>query len=136
MGRSSRSKALQEVVGSSSWPACALHGVLFTFFPEGGLTSVTGTAIRAAAALGVVGIGTALGWVLWAADLIPWSPGVRSYALWRQRQAQQRRELEERRVEAQQAVWRAVESLPDPRPQDSDSAKDSEDFEPLSRQSA
>ena len=132
-----RSKALKEVVGFVLLAAVCTAWVLFSFFPEGGLTSVTGTAIRAAAtAVGVAVVGTALGWLLWAVGLTSWSPGVRSYTVWRQRRAQQRKELEERRVGAQQAVWRAVESLPEIGPHDSGSPEDSQPVEPRSRQSA
>jgi len=137
MERSSRSRALQEVVGFALLASLCTAWILLSFFPEGGLTSLTSTAARAAtAALGVAVTGTVLGWLLRVAGLIPWSPGVRSYALWRQRQAQRRRALEERRVEAQQAVWRAVESLPEIRAQDSGFIEGSQRSERRARQSA
>lgn len=115
-----RSKALQEVVGFVVLAALCTAWVLFSFFPEGGLTSAGATALRAAAAaVGVALIGTVLGGLLRIVGLVAWSPGVRSLASWRQRRARQRRELEERRIEAQQAVWRTVESLPKVQPDDS-----------------
>lgn len=115
-----RSKALQEVVGFAVLACLCAAWVLFSFFPEGGLTSVAATALRAAAAaVGVALIGTVLGGLLRVVGLVAWSPGVRSLASWHQRRARQRRELEERRVEAQRAVWRTVESLPKVQPDDS-----------------
>ena len=115
-----RSKALQEVVGFTVLACLCAAWVLFSFFPEGGLSSVAAPALRAAAAaVGLALIGIVLGGLLRIVGLVSWSPGVRSVASWRQRRARQRRELEERRVEAQRAVWRTVESLPKVQPDDS-----------------
>ena len=124
MKRTSPSPLLQEIVEFILLASLFAAWILFSFLPKGGLDSVAEAAVRAeVAAAGVAVLGTALSCALRRMRLVRWSPDVRRLVVLspgvrrlherREARAQDRRQLERRRLDLQRAAWQAVESVPE-----------------------